>query len=122
MEEEGAEDLQEVYDNVKLMKKSGQTEQERRTLRRSQRLLKQQLAETDYDVALAQQENDILFGSVCFAREALLDADNLDAISRRLLKTLERGTNVGGMYIGLLVSFAVGMLYLTISLCRFHVN
>jgi len=93
MEEEGAEDLQEVYDNVKLMKKSGQTEQERRTLRRSQRLLKQQLAETDYDVALAQQENDILFGSVCFAREALLDADNLDAISRRLLKTLERGTN-----------------------------
>ena len=80
--------------------KSGQTDTERRTLRRNQRELLQCVTSTYGDgledatrsevFETVRSENNELFSQVRFAREAVLDGENLQAIASRAARQADR--------------------------------
>jgi hypothetical protein len=83
-------------DEMKVMQ--GQTDDERRQLRQGYRKLSKAIAENgeemedpDTDVfERVREENNGLFKQVRFTREAVLDGDNLEAISTRASRQVDR--------------------------------
>lgn len=86
----------------KVMSDSGQTDAERRELRIKQRALKAQIAderselsEKIKDVASGKfqstrKENNILYEDVNYTREAVLDSENLQLISQRAARQVDK--------------------------------
>jgi hypothetical protein len=106
-----------------VFEKSGLTDQQRRELRRSQRQLHETIRQDkrealsgtannnnsdDDDSAAdeqvdflqsARQENNVLFESVLFTREAVLDAENVDLIAQKYVQQVERLVQVRYYYV-----------------------
>lgn len=89
--------------SVPIMGESGQTDAERRTLRTSQRKLLKQITTAEGDAmedakAAAfdqiRDSNNALFQKVRYAREAVLDGENLDAITTRASRQADRLVSV----------------------------
>jgi len=81
------------------MEESGQTDAERRRLRAQQRELQKQMLAKKGDAMVdpetgvleqVQEENNVLWDQVRFAREAVLDGENLKLISSSAAKQLDR--------------------------------
>jgi hypothetical protein len=83
-------------DEMKVMQ--GQTDNERRQLRQGYRKLSKAIAEIgeemeDPDTKVfekVREKNNHLFQQVRFTREAVLDSDNLEAISTRASRQVDR--------------------------------
>ena len=85
---------------IKVMEESGQTDEERRALRRAQRKLQHKIVHSalgekleDPDADAFEQirgENNQLFDDVRYTREAVLDGDNLELISRRAARQVDK--------------------------------
>ena len=85
---------------ILLMEESGQTDEERRALRRAQRKLQHKIVHSalgekleDPDADAFEQirgENNQLFDDVRYTREAVLDGDNLELISRRAARQVDK--------------------------------
>lgn len=87
---------------VKVMNESGQTDVERRQIRRLQRDLQKRIVERGSDLGSKMEdsttdafekirgENNAIFERVLYTRESVLDADNLDLISRRAARQGDR--------------------------------
>lgn len=83
---------------VSVMEASGQTDSERRELRRDFREVAKKLDQNaeqmenpeldTYDVL--REENNELYSKVRYTREAVLDSENLDQIAQRASKQVER--------------------------------
>eukprot|EP00814_Leptocylindrus_danicus_P020231 CAMPEP_0116027424 /NCGR_PEP_ID=MMETSP0321-20121206/14639_1 /TAXON_ID=163516 /ORGANISM="Leptocylindrus danicus var. danicus, Strain B650" /LENGTH=321 /DNA_ID=CAMNT_0003500813 /DNA_START=50 /DNA_END=1015 /DNA_ORIENTATION=- len=89
--------------SVPIMGESGQTDAERRKLRTSQRKLHKQITTAEGDAmedakATAfdqiRDTNNALFKKVRYAREAVLDGENLDAITTRASRQADRLVSV----------------------------
>lgn len=78
--------------NAKLMNDSGQTDQERREIRKSQRLLHRTIEEGGETLQLEQvrKENNDIFKKVMHTREAVLDGENIFLIAGRVTKQVDR--------------------------------
>ncbi|KAL3934284.1 MAG: hypothetical protein SGBAC_009962 [Bacillariaceae sp.] len=95
---DGFEDDEEKVDmtnenkNAKLMNDSGQTDQERREIRKSQRLLHRNIEEGGEALQLEQvrKENNDIFKKVMHTREAVLDGENIFLIAGRVTKQVDR--------------------------------
>lgn len=91
---------------VKVMEESGQTDEERRALRRAQRKLQHKIVHSEQGAELEDPnadafeqirgENNTLFEDVKFTREAVLDGDNLELISRRAARQVDKLVQVSG--------------------------
>mmetsp|Transcript_10152 Transcript_10152/g.14353 ORF Transcript_10152/g.14353 Transcript_10152/m.14353 type:complete len:300 (-) Transcript_10152:4-903(-) len=87
---------------VKVMQESKQTDAERRSLRRLQRSLYRTIAETGSAVAAdmedvgkdafcrIRKQNNELFSNVRYTREAALDGENIDLISSRAARQVDK--------------------------------
>lgn len=85
---------------VKVMEESGQTDEERRALRRAQRKLQHKIVQSEVGDELEipgtdafdkiRGENNQLFDDVRYTREAVLDGDNLELISRRAARQVDK--------------------------------
>eukprot|EP00586_Coscinodiscus_wailesii_P015705 CAMPEP_0172499098 /NCGR_PEP_ID=MMETSP1066-20121228/121944_1 /TAXON_ID=671091 /ORGANISM="Coscinodiscus wailesii, Strain CCMP2513" /LENGTH=106 /DNA_ID=CAMNT_0013272657 /DNA_START=106 /DNA_END=422 /DNA_ORIENTATION=+ len=84
---------------VHVMSASGQTDAERRALRQSQRTLQKKITSNegqsmeDPDSAAFDEirhDNNALWDKVRYTREAVLDGDNLEAISHRATRQVDR--------------------------------
>lgn len=83
-------------DEVKVMQ--GQTDEERRHLREGYRALSKKIASKGEEMEdlrndifdQVREENNGLFKEVRFTREAVLDGDNLEAISSRAARQVDR--------------------------------
>ena len=66
-------------ENIKVCQ--GLTDEERREIRKSQRVLRKEIAELD--VEEARTRNNEIHKKVCYIRESVLDAENLDEIAKK---------------------------------------
>ena len=74
-----------------LMEDSGLTESDRRQIRKNQRELLKDIEEHDaVGVDEARERNNELYKSVCYAREAVLDGENLIVIANKAKKETDR--------------------------------
>lgn len=93
-EAEEGEEEEEVNDEnkLKLMNESGQTDQERRQIRKSQRLLFKTIEEggETLEVEQVRKENNEIFKRVLHTREAVLDGENLKLIAERATQQVDR--------------------------------
>jgi len=85
-EEENDEDIE------GLMTNSRQTDQERRQIRKSQRLLQKTIEEGGDDLELEEirTKNNEIFRNVLHTREAVLDGENMNAIATRATQQVDR--------------------------------
>ncbi len=93
-------------ENVLLMKASGQTEDERRVLRQEFRAIQKRLTGAEGDeienvekdaFEKFRAENNHLFKKVRFTREAVLDGENVDLMSGRASKQVQKLISVSKM-------------------------
>ena len=93
-EPQSDDDIAEEEDssNVALMGNSGQTDEERRSIRRSQRQLFKEMEERGETLGVeeARKRNNKIFKSVKFTREAVLDGDNLTLIATKASQKVDR--------------------------------
>lgn len=93
-EPQSDDDIAEEEDsgNVALMGNSGQTDEERRSIRRSQRQLFKEMEERAETLGVeeARKRNNKIFKSVKFTREAVLDGDNLTLIATKASQKVDR--------------------------------
>ena len=85
---------------VKVMEESGQTDEERRALRREQRQLQHKILTSETGAQLEDPnadafeeirgENNKLFEKVRYTREAVMDGDNLQYISDRTARQVDK--------------------------------
>ena len=85
---------------VKVMEESGQTDEERRALRRKQRQLQHKILTSETGAQLEdpnadafeeiRAENNKLFEKVRYTREAVMDGDNLQYISDRTARQVDK--------------------------------
>mmetsp|Transcript_2767 Transcript_2767/g.8135 ORF Transcript_2767/g.8135 Transcript_2767/m.8135 type:complete len:409 (+) Transcript_2767:120-1346(+) len=85
---------------VKVMEESGQTDEERRALRRKQRQLQHKIVASETGAQLEDPnadafeeirgENNKLFESVRYTREAVMDGDNLQLMSERTARQVDK--------------------------------
>lgn len=75
-----------------LMNGSRQTDQERRSIRRSQRLLYKTIEEGGAELELEEirTKNNDIFRNVLHTREAVLDGENMNAIATRATQQVDR--------------------------------
>jgi hypothetical protein len=66
----------------------GLTEEERREIRKSQRLLRKEIP--DLDVDEARERNNIIHKKVRYIRESVLDAENLDEIAKKATHKVDK--------------------------------
>jgi len=66
----------------------GQTEDERREIRKSQRKLRHEIS--DIDVDKARDKNNQIFKKVRYIREAVLDSENFDEIAKKAAANVEQ--------------------------------
>lgn len=82
---------------MKLMEDSGQTDAQRRRLRAAQRSLQKTIVDngeamenpTDDTFSKIRDENNDLFEKVKYAREAVLDGENLDMIATHAARQVD---------------------------------
>ena len=94
---------------VKVMEESGQTDEERRALRREQRQLQHKILTSETGAQLEDPnadafeeirgENNKLFEKVRYTREAVMDGDNLQYISDRTARQVDKLVQVCGVYV-----------------------
>jgi len=89
-EENEEDDDDKEVDISKLGQKSGLTDRQRRELRANQRALFQQLDDSKLDLQAARKRNNRLFRTVKHTREAVLDSENVKAISAKAAKSIEK--------------------------------
>ena len=79
-------------DNIKLMHDSNQTDEERRRIRKTQRLLYTKVVEAgdDLNIDEVRGENNKIFSNVYYPREAVLDGANMKAIVTRAAQKVDR--------------------------------
>ena len=85
---------------VKVMEESGQTDEERRVLRRKQHLLQHKIVASETGAQLEDPnadafeeirgENNELFEAVRYIREAVVDGENLQLISERTARQVDK--------------------------------
>ena len=85
---------------VKVMEESGQTDEERRALRRKQRLLQHKIVASETGAQLEDPnadafeeirgENNELFEAVRYTREAVVDGENLQLMSERTARQVDK--------------------------------
>ena len=85
---------------VKVMEESGQTDEERRALRRKQRLLQHKIVASETGAQLEdpnadafeeiRRENNELFEAVRYTREAVVDGENLQLMSERTARQVDK--------------------------------
>ncbi len=85
---------------VKVMEESGQTDEERRALRKKQRLLQHKIVASETGAQLEDPnadafeeirgENNELFEAVRYTREAVVDGENLQLISERTARQVDK--------------------------------
>ena len=82
----------------KVFDDSGLTDAERRLIRQQQRALREELQAGEQGsleaLEVARDKNNELFAKVCFTREAVLDADNLDDIANQYTQRAEKDVQV----------------------------
>jgi hypothetical protein len=82
---------------VPVMSDSGQTYDERRALRISQRKLHDTLlSNPDLDLSVARAQNNSIFDKVRFTREAVLDGENHAIIARAAVNQVAKSCNTTG--------------------------
>jgi len=74
----------------------GQTEDERREIRKSQRKLRHEIS--DIDVDKARDKNNQIFKKVRYIREAVLDSENFDEIAKKAAANVEQIIKVSNNY------------------------
>ena len=101
-DEEGHHDRKKKKKKVKIMTNSGQTEADRRLLRRKQRELHQEIAVGSAETSGGMEDpnsgefermrgkNNELFEEVRYTREAVLDSENMDLITAKAARQVER--------------------------------
>ena len=65
----------------------GWTDEERREIRKSQRLLRKEIPNISIQEALTR--NNAINENVCYIRESVLDADNLNEIAKQAAKKID---------------------------------
>ena len=85
---------------VKVMEESGQTDEERRALRRKQRQLQHKIVASETGAQLEdpnadafeeiRRENNELFEAVRYTREAVVDGENLQLMSERTARQVDK--------------------------------
>lgn len=73
-------------DNIQVCQ--GLTEEERREIRKSQRLLRKEIP--DLDVDEARERNNTIHKKVRYIRESVLDAENLDEIAKKATHKVDK--------------------------------
>lgn len=70
----------------------GQTDEERRQIRKKQRLLNKEIDEGGEDLELdkARKENNKIFENIRFVREAVLDGENVNLIANKAAQKVDR--------------------------------
>ena len=71
----------------------GLTDEERRQIRKSQRLLRNEIC--DIDVSEARDKNNQIYKRVRYIRESVLDAENLDEIAKKAASKVDQMVQVG---------------------------
>ena len=94
---------------VKVMEESGQTDEERRALRREQRQLQHKILTSETGAQLEDPnadafeeirgENNELFEKVRYTREAVVDGENLQYISDRTARQVDKLVQVCCVYV-----------------------
>lgn len=77
---------------IALMGNSGQTDEQRRVIRRSQRQLFKEMEEQGDTLGVdeARKRNNNIFNNVRFTREAVLDGENLTLIANKASQKVDR--------------------------------
>jgi hypothetical protein len=78
-------------DNIKVYQ--GLTDEERRDIRKSQRLLRKEIP--DLDVDEARERNNAIHKKVRYIRESVLDAENLEEIAKKAANKVDQMIQVG---------------------------
>jgi hypothetical protein len=92
-DDEGEEE-EEEEENFQVF--AGQSEVERRAIRRQQRALQKKLEDGDgVEVEDARGQNNKIFKKVKFTREAALDGDNMNIIATKASQKMDRLVQVG---------------------------
>ena len=73
-------------ENIKVCQ--GLTDEERREIRKSQRVLRKEIP--DLDVEDARERNNAIHKNVRYIRESVLDAENLDEIAKKAANNVDR--------------------------------
>jgi len=73
-------------DDIKVCE--GLTEEERREIRKSQRLLRKEIPDLDIDVA--RERNNVIHKKVRYIRESILDAESLDEIVKKAANKVDQ--------------------------------
>jgi uncharacterized protein YigA (DUF484 family) len=73
-------------ENIQLFQ--GLTDEQRREIRKSQRLLRKEIP--DLDVDEARQRNNEIHKNVRYIRESVLDAENLDEIAKKATNKVDQ--------------------------------
>jgi len=81
-------DEQQETDDADFKVYEGQTEDERREIRKSQRKLRHEIS--DIDVDKARDKNNQIFKKVRYIREAVLDSENFDDIAKKAAANVEQ--------------------------------
>ena len=110
----------------KLMGESKQTDSERRELRIQQRKLQQSITEKGSEISekmrdcqagtfeRVREKNNKLYDQVNYIREAVIDADTVDAISMRVTKQADKLIQVSDVEVIYLIVYL--MVYLMVVL------
>ena len=70
----------------------GQSDQERRTIRKKQRLLHKEIDEggEEFELDKARDKNNEIFGNVRYIREAVLDGENVNLIANKAAQKVDQ--------------------------------
>ena len=81
----------------------GQTDQERREIRKQQRRLHKEIEEGGEELGVdeARERNNKIFGNVRFVREAVLDGENVNLIATKAAQKVDKLIQVREMKIAL---------------------
>jgi hypothetical protein len=84
--------LEDQSNNSKFKVCEGQTDEERREIRKQQRLLQKDIEERgeELEVAEARTRNNKIFSKVRFVREAVLDGENVNLIATKAAQKVDQ--------------------------------
>lgn len=112
--------------HIGLMSQSGQTEQDRRILRRKQRELHQDIAigngsggtaaadgggDDGEELARLRDQNNELWGEVRYTREAVLDGENIDLLAGKAARQAEKIVQVSWLFGGVCCLVIYGLFF-----------
>ena len=91
--------LEDQSNNKDFQVCKGQTDEERREIRRQQRLLQKEIEDRGEDLGVteARDRNNKIFSKVRFVREAVLDGENVNLIATKAAQKVDQLIQVCGM-------------------------